>query len=987
MFIYVKWTPDKIDVTVDLNYKDSPASVTTTVDAGSSVESVVGKDSPSRGGYDFTGWYTDSACKTPIAKSIKLYDNTTLYAGWAERRVGYVVRYLDEATGTPLLPPKSGEGRVGAAVYEYAETVPMYRVENGMLGITLDEQATKNVITFEYASLETEVEYTVYYGRNVGDTWEDLLDPVTAKTTATRVVAKAKAIAGYYPLQNSQMLVLGGGAKDNVIHFEYEAYRSVDYSIKHYHQNAEGEYVEVVEATDTGEAAIAETLKTTRRDDATHKLAYSLPEDFKNSLHHTVTKADADAGKLLEFGLYYRLLADVPVSKTWIDGNDIEGIRPEEISVTIATPDGVTPAVSQSITITAGNKWTGAFEKLPVFDDDGQKIAYKLTEQSIDGYILDEITAENGGFAIVNRLGQQETQWQATKVWLDGGNRHDTRPEDEQDQAALIVLTADGQPADNVGALDFVKAENEWTYTWTGLPKYEIDGDAYREIVYSSTEPQTPQGYTQSATADGSTITNTLKQETVTVTASKTWVDENNIDGTRPTSLQLTLLGNGSAVSDVSPTVKAEGNTWTYTWTGLPKYETSNFATIDYTVDELSVPSGYVKSVNGLNITNTHEPVLTRDVVATKVWVDSGSSLRPNGLTLTLYADGTAVSKAPVVNATGNSWTYTWQDMPIYVEGGEGKQVVYTVDELNVPSNYEKSVSGLTVTNTLTQSETVTVTISKVWVDGGDALGMRPSDVDIRLYANGSAVSAAPNSTAKNGNTWTYTWRDMPKSDAGRNKQEIHYTADEVSVPSGYTKSVSGLTITNTLSQVNDVTVTARKVWADDNNAAGQRPDDLKLTLLGNGALVNATATVTGKSGNVWTYTWSGLPRYNMSGDFSEIKYTVDEMSVPDGYRKSISADGLTVTNTIRTITVYFVDWDGDILKTEVVGYLGSATPPQNPEREGWLFSGWNGNWTNVTHDEWVFAQYGRDDRYEMLIDEDIPLAGGYVTNVGDCYD
>ena len=56
--------------------------------------------------------------------------------------------------------------------------------------------------------------------------------------------------------------------------------------------------------------------------------------------------------------------------------------------------------------------------------------------------------------------------------------------------------------------------------------------------------------------------------------------------------------------------------------------------------------------------------------------------------------------------------------------------------------------------------------------------------------------------------------------------------------------------------------------------------------------------------------------------------------------------------------TVTFMDYNGDILKTETVPAGGNATPPANPSREGYKFVGWSGSYTNVTGNVTITAQY-----------------------------
>lgn len=67
-----------------------------------------------------------------------------------------------------------------------------------------------------------------------------------------------------------------------------------------------------------------------------------------------------------------------------------------------------------------------------------------------------------------------------------------------------------------------------------------------------------------------------------------------------------------------------------------------------------------------------------------------------------------------------------------------------------------------------------------------------------------------------------------------------------------------------------------------------------------------------------------------------------------------------TVTYELASVlyTVTFKDWDGSVLKTQTVASGGSATPPSNPTRDGYTFSGWSGNYTNVTADVDIIAQY-----------------------------
>lgn len=58
------------------------------------------------------------------------------------------------------------------------------------------------------------------------------------------------------------------------------------------------------------------------------------------------------------------------------------------------------------------------------------------------------------------------------------------------------------------------------------------------------------------------------------------------------------------------------------------------------------------------------------------------------------------------------------------------------------------------------------------------------------------------------------------------------------------------------------------------------------------------------------------------------------------------------------TYTVTFVDWNGTVLKTQIVEEGSGATAPNNPLRDGYNFIGWDKTFTNVTGDLTVTAQY-----------------------------
>jgi hypothetical protein len=115
----------------------------------------------------------------------------------------------------------------------------------------------------------------------------------------------------------------------------------------------------------------------------------------------------------------------------------------------------------------------------------------------------------------------------------------------------------------------------------------------------------------------------------------------------------------------------------------------------------------------------------------------------------------------------------------------------------------------------------------------------------------------------------------------------------------GYTTAITGtaaagFTVTNT--HTPDTTaVTVSKVWNDNSNQDGIRPENVTIRLLANGTEVRS-AEITG-TGDSWNYTFTDLPR-NSAG--RAITYSITEDAVT-GYTTAITgtaADGFTVTNT-----------------------------------------------------------------------------------------
>ena len=410
------------------------------------------------------------------------------------------------------------------------------------------------------------------------------------------------------------------------------------------------------------------------------------------------------------------------------------------------------------------------------------------------------------------------------------------------------------------------------------------------------------------------TITNVL--ETVDVTVTKAWVGPAKDSAT----VELKKEGENNALQtyDLKP-----GENWTHKFTNLRKYE-PNGTLIKYTVKEKNIPQGYTSVVtgsveNGFTITNTNNEKV--NVSVTKAWV--GPKKASAKVVLKKVGDS-AIIEEKVLNEAG-SWTATFTPQPKYE--ANGTEIKYMVEEKDIPSGYTSDLagtmaSGFTITNT--NNEKVDVSVTKVWVGPAKT----SAKVVLKKVGN-SAVIEEKELTAGGG--WTTTFTGKPKYEA--DGTEIKYTVEEKDIPAGYTDVLTGtmangFTITNTNNEKVNVSVT--KAWVGPAKTSAK----VVLKKVGNPAVIEEKELT---AGGGWTTTFTGKPKYEANG--TEIKYTVEEKDVPQGYTASVSgtmASGFTITNTNTEKVNVSVEkkWIGS-LKGSVVAQLkkeGSATVIQEKE-------------------------------------------------------
>lgn len=561
------------------------------------------------------------------------------------------------------------------------------------------------------------------------------------------------------------------------------------------------------------------------------------------------------------------------VSKVWEDSNNQDGLRPSAITIILTGDDGSRRVKS----VSAAENWTVTFENLPKNQNHGQNIQYTVSEAFVSGY-TDRVAQNGDNYTITNTHTPATTELFVTKTWKDNGNNDGMRPDE-------ITVTAHG--SDGRSYTKKLNADNQWSVMFSNLPKY-AEG---KVIEYSLTEESVP-GYTSSITRNGKSFTliNTHVDETKNITITKAWNDENNQDGLRPKTITAVVNGSDDSARFVQ---LFEGQNWATSLNNLPKYK--NSTEIQYTVKENVIP-GYETEIkqtgDSYAIMNSHTPAVVT-VSAVKVWDDANNQdgIRPSLIQVTLTGSDGSVRNAAITKNDG--WTYQFKNLPKYKNG---VKIDYTLQEANSnPYTYEivkgSDEYSFTITNNYVPA-VVNVPVTTVWDDDDNRDGIRAKETAITLHGSNGKVYQR---IVTEKDDFATVFEDVPKFfDEGR---EVVYTVTQNEM-NGYTANIANtdkytFQITNT-HEPERLAKTVTKVWDDNNNQDGLRPNTLRIALTGtDGTYIEKSLS----TANNWTEAFDGLYKYFKEG--TPIQYTIDEEMV-GGYEKEISEKDnlITITNT-----------------------------------------------------------------------------------------
>ena len=613
----------------------------------------------------------------------------------------------------------------------------------------------------------------------------------------------------------------------------------------------------------------------------------------------------------------------VTVKKEWDDANNQDGLRDENTTINIKLfADG--QDTGKSLVLPNNNqeenkKWTGTFDNLPVTSN-GNVITYSVKEQPVlADYNANETKDATYSFTITNTHTPKTTTISGTKTWVDYENKDNTRPE-----SIIVRLLADGEEVQNKE----VKATDNWNYEFTGLPVNK----AGNKIIYTIKEDKVNNYDT---TINGYNITNTYTT-TTKVEGTKTWIDYENKDNTRPESITVNLLKNGTKVDSK---VVTAANGWKYEFTNLDKYDENNNLIL-YTVTEDKV-NNYDTTIDGYNITNTNKifDLSLRKFITQVGGQDLQNARIPEVKEDSLTTGTTATynhRKDPVVVETNSVVKYS---IRIYNEGEKKGYASQIIDQLPAGLEFVEKTTVTSKDSNGANKNTYSVSYDKD--TNRITFNISGTPKDLNEYTQGNldyetltfeckvtCVADTKDNIVLTNVAWINKAHDSENNKDATDrdsKTEIPNVESNQEVNKNNTEDYQGDKDNKTdladkdnyyKGQEDDddfeklvveprISINVEKVWDDNNDQDKIRPDSVNITLYANNEEVE---TITLNKDNNWKHRFTGLP---LKANGQIITYKVDEKNVPTGYEKTVTGSevvGYTAKNTHAPQEVKTVD-------------------------------------------------------------------------------
>ncbi|HHW93290.1 MAG TPA: leucine-rich repeat protein [Clostridiaceae bacterium] len=549
-------------------------------------------------------------------------------------------------------------------------------------------------------------------------------------------------------------------------------------------------------------------------------------------------------------------LLDIPVKKVWL-GSPPEYATDEGLAVELYGESQTDPKhLIDVVLLTEDGAWSHTFKDLLKEDSQGHAYTYTIQEKGVP--VDFEIAIGNGTVKGSDYPGLDQTVADetvlknhalgdlfVTKTWQ--GRYPEIRPASVQLTLTRAEYNADTSEYGDYtvqGAPVNISENTGWAHTWTGLKTHDLNGKLYRYKVQ-----ETPvMGYQLAShhpeyvelTGGAEIEIELINRQLLTQKASKVWSD--NSPAVKPT-IVFQLVRKTASMDNYEVVTSAAlmpitADSCTVEWTNLPSTDDSGncyfYSVFEGYINDLyefvrQVPENYraettvapIQNAAGVEIgtevivTNTWQEM---SFTATKTWSEDSPTIKPD-IELVLRQDGELYNGTgePKLLRDGESQV-TWENLPVYYYKNNNGVVEehehhYSVDEVNVPESYDKTLVSATEIfndyNPVMLEARKIFDLSLVTEDFAD-MDVRPEEIKFSLYkttydeATGTTVMKKFDEVVLDGSVdmnvtdsgelyeWLYTWKKLPKyynvtDESGTvTRHENEYKVIEEIIPKNY---------------------------------------------------------------------------------------------------------------------------------------------------------------------------------------------------------
>lgn len=624
---------------------------------------------------------------------------------------------------------------------------------------------------------------------------------------------------------------------------------------------------------------------------------------------------------------------NITFTKIWDDYDNEFKVRPDSINVTLVGKNEAGETIeSREATVYAFDNWKYVWKEVPVYDNDGEKIIWTVEEDTISGYTPNyNGKSETEAQATVDKITvpKQVKNYEAvTDAQIPGNSttramvyrlRNGLAATTSEEISTYAASTyAGGRPggSSSSGFNHFdIQANGSYQFEYAGK-KYTVDFDFYgtngtngKWILTDETGNKVNEGPLDVTKFK---ITNTTTGEDITTEGE--WQNSNisgqskefRIEGSFDRSHKFNIyfeIPIEIPATETTPKVTINLVSSIDTYYADEVYNICPGGGIDVELDtaiDEAIAFNVValeKSFEGLDVNNLPDTRFelknsNGTVVATFDYSDFA-----NGLSGSTSVSDIAAGIYTITEIVDEVNGYD-HSTKLYV-GGAGN-VTYADDYKSATFTIKDgTIISISYVNVYNKPTTHEIMMQKVWVDN------QTTHPEVTLRA-----------TLSNGETWTENLNEANGWKATKTVENTVTITDvsELGVnTSDYkvTKNVSAnsAVVINTLSTTKSTSATVTKIWDDENNTYGKRPESIQVVLYqtataGTDVTTSRYDTQILSTDNNWTYTFVNLPKSITEGAATvDYSYFIQEVYVPYYTTSYTPSDRMIAENTTTVIT------------------------------------------------------------------------------------